>query len=171
MDWSERYKDNKRRRIPLPPYPFERQRYWIDRPGALQIVPGRVETTGQAAEKDKQPPPPKTEGRIRPNLSNPYVAPRNDSEDVLVHILEEVLGIGQVGVFDDFFEIGGNSLFAARIATRIKEKFRMEFSLNHLFENPTIAGIAGQIETLRQSVQDVPVSPVDESEDREEGEI
>ncbi len=78
----------------------------------------------------------------RPNLSSEYEAPRDEVETALVAHWEELLGVDQLGVHDDFFEVGGHSLVAVRLFAKIKKEFGVELPLSVLFEAPTIAGCA-----------------------------
>jgi len=75
-----------------------------------------------------------------------FVAPRTPDEKSLADIWAEVLGDEQVGIHDDFFELGGHSLLATQIISRFRESFSVELSLRELFESPTIAKLAQQIE-------------------------
>jgi amino acid adenylation domain-containing protein len=74
-----------------------------------------------------------------------YVAPRNEIEEQLAAILCSVLNLDKVGVFDDFFEIGGHSLAASRAIVQIRETFDIDIPLNVLFEMTTIDRIATYI--------------------------
>jgi amino acid adenylation domain-containing protein/non-ribosomal peptide synthase protein (TIGR01720 family) len=74
--------------------------------------------------------------------SNAYVAPRNPTEDALAAIWCEVLGVAQVGAYDDFFELGGHSLLITKVSTRIKQQLGVELPLRTLFEVPTVAALA-----------------------------
>ncbi|HST60051.1 MAG TPA: non-ribosomal peptide synthetase, partial [Longimicrobium sp.] len=67
-----------------------------------------------------------------------YVAPRNPTEEVLAGIWTEVLGREQVGVKDNFFEIGGQSLLAARVVSRIQDALDVEIGVVSMFEHATI---------------------------------
>jgi thioesterase domain-containing protein/NAD(P)-dependent dehydrogenase (short-subunit alcohol dehydrogenase family) len=78
----------------------------------------------------------------RPNLGVTFVGPRDPIEHELAAIWRELLGVAEVGVHDDFFELGGQSLVAVRMFHRIGKKFRVELALATLFEAPTIAGCA-----------------------------
>jgi amino acid adenylation domain-containing protein len=74
-----------------------------------------------------------------------YTAPRDDTERALCRIWAEVLGVDQVGIDDDFFEIGGHSLLAARVFSRIDTTLRCALPLGTLFQCPTIRGLAPRI--------------------------
>ncbi|HYW11353.1 MAG TPA: amino acid adenylation domain-containing protein, partial [Longimicrobium sp.] len=67
-----------------------------------------------------------------------YVAPRTPTEEVLAGIWTEVLGREQIGVKDNFFKIGGQSLLAARVVSRIQDALDVEIGVVSLFEHPTI---------------------------------
>jgi acyl carrier protein len=79
-----------------------------------------------------------TEGAIRQDL----VAPRNEVERQLVQIWQEVLGTSQIGIHDDFFALGGYSLPAAQVVSRVRMIFGIELPLTNVFESPTIASLA-----------------------------
>ena len=79
-----------------------------------------------------------------------YVAPRNDIEEKLAGIAAELLAVDTVGVYDNFFELGGHSLLATQFISRVREAFDVDIELRTLFEHPTIAQIAEEIQTKRQ---------------------
>ncbi|MBE8998847.1 acyltransferase domain-containing protein [Nostoc sp. LEGE 12447] len=82
----------------------------------------------------------------RPDLPNSYLAPRNEIEQRLADIWEELLGIKQVGIHDNFFKLGGDSLIAVQVLSRIRNIFSIRLSVANLFESPTIAEIASKLE-------------------------
>ncbi|NEO70944.1 phosphopantetheine-binding protein, partial [Moorena sp. SIO3H5] len=82
------------------------------------------------------------------------VKPRNEIERQIAQIWQELLGVSQVGIYDNFFELGGNSLLATQVISRLRQAFEMELTLQRLFESPFIAGIAKNLEVLRQLAQD-----------------
>lgn len=81
----------------------------------------------------------------QPERETLFVAPRNSVEEALVQIWADVLHLQQVGVCDNFFEIGGHSLFATQIFSRVRECFQIRLPLRTLFEAPTIAALAEAI--------------------------
>jgi amino acid adenylation domain-containing protein len=92
-----------------------------------------------------------------------YVAPRTPTEEVLAGIWAEVLRLERVGVEESFFDLGGHSLVATRVVSRIREVFAIELPLRALFEGPTVATLAKAVEEMRRAELPVlpPVVPVD----------
>ncbi len=74
----------------------------------------------------------------RPGLQTPYEAPRTETEAMLARLFEEMLGIDRVGIHDDFFDLGGNSLVATQLISRVRESFEVEVALRAVFEAPTV---------------------------------
>ncbi|HEX6967968.1 MAG TPA: amino acid adenylation domain-containing protein [Micromonosporaceae bacterium] len=70
------------------------------------------------------------------------VAPRDPVEQVLADIWQQVLGVDEVGVHDNFFRLGGHSLLATQALSRIGAAFEMEVPLRTIFEAPTVAEMA-----------------------------
>lgn len=81
-------------------------------------------------------------GFARPALSSDYLAPASASEELLARVWSELLGVRQVGVLDDFFELGGNSLLAVRLFAAIKRQYGVSLPLSTLFEAPSIRPLA-----------------------------
>jgi hypothetical protein len=77
------------------------------------------------------------------------VAARTPAEEILVAIWGEVLGRERIGVHDNFFELGGHSLLATQVISRVRDAFGQEVALRSLFEQPTVAGLAREIEAGR----------------------
>ncbi|MEI6412581.1 MAG: condensation domain-containing protein, partial [Bacteroidota bacterium] len=74
-----------------------------------------------------------------------YVAPRNAVENQLVEIWQQVLGRDQIGVEDNFFNLGGHSLRAIRVVSLIRQALSVEIRLSEIFANPTIAALAERV--------------------------
>jgi acyl carrier protein len=75
------------------------------------------------------------------------VAARTETEKKLESIWSEVLGVSPIGVLDNFFVLGGHSLMAIQVISRVRKIFAVELPLRTLFENPTIAELATAIES------------------------
>ncbi|QIR40546.1 amino acid adenylation domain-containing protein [Tolypothrix sp. PCC 7910] len=97
---------------------------------------------------------------IKSDGSETFVAPRTPVEEILANIWTEVLAIKQVGIHDNFFELGGHSILATQIVSRIRETLQVELMLRSLFESPTVAGLAAQIESILQDKQNLFVPPL-----------
>lgn len=82
----------------------------------------------------------------RPTLSSDYVAPVGGLETQLAAIWSRLLGVSNIGVLDDFFELGGNSLIAVRFFARVKKDFGISLPLSTLFQAPTIRSLAGTMQ-------------------------
>lgn len=72
--------------------------------------------------------------------------PGTPTERKVAEIWAELLDLDQIDLNDNFFELGGHSLLATRVVSRIRDHFGMEFPLRSLFEKPTIAGLAHEID-------------------------
>jgi amino acid adenylation domain-containing protein len=81
----------------------------------------------------------------RPPLSNPYVAPANKLESTLVRIWEEEIGVEGIGVTDDFFEVGGDSLVGVVLFIRIEKELKQNLPVSSLLSASTIRNQAEMI--------------------------
>jgi acyl carrier protein len=75
-------------------------------------------------------------------LPEPPVAPRTPVEETLCDIWTEVLGVEPVGIHDNFFQLGGDSLLATQVVSRLRRAFCVQLPLGILFDVPTVAGLA-----------------------------
>lgn len=81
----------------------------------------------------------------RPPLSTDFVSPEGEVERELVHSSAALLGIDEIGVTDDFLELGGDSLFVLRLITQIKTQFAVGISVAEAFSHPTVRSLAGEV--------------------------
>ncbi|HTQ80477.1 MAG TPA: condensation domain-containing protein, partial [Thermoanaerobaculia bacterium] len=171
-----------RRRVALPTYPFERQRFWVepasrpasDRGGAAPDWAQRLAVAMErgeeqvvfydfrgrrwvcAVEPEKGAGAPQlaspvsvpraaVPGHRRPSLRSAYVAPRSDLEARIADIFGALVGVADVGVDDSFFELGGDSLLATRVVSRLRAELEVDLHLRDLFEAPTAASLAERL--------------------------
>ncbi|MFH6945822.1 non-ribosomal peptide synthase/polyketide synthase [Flavobacterium sp. FlaQc-49] len=97
--------------------------------------------------------------------SKEYVAPRTETERQLVAIWQNVLGIEKVGVYDNFFEIGGDSIISIRLISKINETFKKRIQLLDLFKYSTIERFA--ISALNDDTHDAKTEQLYQSVDSE----
>jgi amino acid adenylation domain-containing protein len=79
---------------------------------------------------------------MRPELEQTFVAPRTPAEEVIAEAWRDVLGLEQVGVYDNFFALGGHSLKATQVLARLNKRVASEVSLRSMFQFQTIAALA-----------------------------
>ena len=98
----------------------------------------------------------------RPALREPYIAPTTAVQCKIVEVWQRVLAIEEIGINDDFFELGGNSLLATQLVMELREAFQMTIPLRNFFETPTVAALSTVIETT--IVEEVPkIKPIPRS--------
>jgi len=78
-----------------------------------------------------------------------YVPPRNEVEATLAALWAEVLGVDRVGVQDDFFDLGGNSLVAVQLIAQVRKELGVKLPMQTLFEGATVARMAAGVARLR----------------------
>jgi amino acid adenylation domain-containing protein len=154
IDWAGFYVGahgmEQRRRVQLPTYPFERQRYWI---GAQQPYPftPSLSTSDGAQDRlavDEQALETAADSSSllalhpRPELGVAYVAPRSEIEEQIAAVWQELLGIERVGIYDNFFELGGHSLLATQLTSRLRTIFQVEIALEEAFAAVTVEDLA-----------------------------
>lgn len=117
----------------LPAYMQAQHIVWLD---ALPMTPnGKL-------DRRALPAPPDADGTGR------HVSPRSKSEVLAVAAFNEVFGRSDVGVFDDFFDLGGHSLMALRLIAKLRADARVDLPLRNLFEQPTPEQLAAAIDAL-----------------------
>jgi len=85
------------------------------------------------------------EMHARPELATEHVPPRNEAEQIIAGIWQELLGIEPIGVHDNFFELGGQSLLATQVVARVRTALKTDLPLRRFFEEPTVAELAHAI--------------------------
>ena len=77
-----------------------------------------------------------------------YISPRNATEERLAHIVAPLLRLDRVSVDGDFFKLGGHSLLGTQLIARLRDAFGVRIRLRLLFESPTIAALALEVDRL-----------------------
>ncbi|MBC7865267.1 MAG: amino acid adenylation domain-containing protein [Bacteroidia bacterium] len=96
------------------------------------------------------------------NTKKNFIEPRNQLEEKLVKIWSETLGTEKIGITENFFELGGNSLVAIKIMSRIQNEFNLKIKWNIIFQDPNIETLAKYMDAVSPSH--------DQTEDAEKGE-
>jgi amino acid adenylation domain-containing protein len=177
-DWQAFHANERRRRVPLPTYPFEDLRYWIEparrirvelswdglgegtplpepaeveaalrrvlglQPGVRVMVSGSDLPARAAAAAAAPAAQPVASCHPRPLLEEPYEAPREGLELDLAGIWQDLLGIEPIGRRDGYFELGGDSLIAIRLLSRVRQEMGADVSLEAFLADPTLSGLA-----------------------------
>src|SRR5579862_5182916 len=90
--------------------------------------------------------------QFAPNFGNQLlglVSPRNETEELVAKIWRELLGQCRIGIHDDFFRLGGHSLVATQMISRLSNACGLELPVRAIFEAPTVAGLAAVIANSR----------------------
>ncbi|MEO1430398.1 MAG: SDR family NAD(P)-dependent oxidoreductase [Cyanobacteria bacterium J06633_8] len=87
------------------------------------------------------------------NVTNAYVAPRNDTDAKIIEIFQSLLGNTKIGINDDFFELGGDSLIGTMLTAKIKQAFTVNINVSDMFNLTTVAQISEFITNQQQSSQ------------------
>jgi thioester reductase-like protein/amino acid adenylation domain-containing protein len=122
-------------------------------------------TSGKVDRSELPPPPPRPTRSTREDAGSfarlSEDAPRSEKEALLARAWEDVLRLDEGGVRpeDDFFDLGGHSLAAAQLSSRVEQGFGVHVSMPLFMEDPTLAGLCYRIETLQREGKDVQSQP------------
>ncbi|MBU6399797.1 MAG: amino acid adenylation domain-containing protein, partial [Verrucomicrobia bacterium] len=115
---------------------------------ALPLTPN-----GKVDRKALPPPDPASAS------DQPFVAPRTPVEQELARIWAEILHVERIGIGDHFFDLGGHSLLATQVLSRVRRAWGLELPLRAVFEAPTLAALAQQIEAARGAAAQASATP------------
>ncbi|HST59835.1 MAG TPA: acyltransferase domain-containing protein, partial [Longimicrobium sp.] len=134
IDWRAVQGGEARRRVPLPTYPFERKRFWIERaPQPRFAAPAAIAAAGEADEMEADA----AAGDPREGWSA--------TERAVGRIWETLLGAAP-GLHDDFFGEGGDSLMATQLVARIRAELGAAIDVRAVFDAPTVAALAAVVD-------------------------
>lgn len=143
VDWKKFYSGERRRRVQLPTYPFERQRYWIEAPEARHAA--FIETAQGGTDEQGNVPASSRHEVERGHLPAAYEGPRNEMESAVAEVWGEVLGLEGVGIHDNFYDLGGDSLLATQVYSRLTQRLTSDVTLQQVLMHQTVAGLAESI--------------------------
>jgi amino acid adenylation domain-containing protein len=120
-------------------------------PSSFVILQSLPLTPHGKVDRQALPPP----GVYDVELGGEYVAPATPLEEDVAGIFGDALGIDDVGIYDDFFALGGHSFLAPRVVSRVNSAFRIELPIRALFDAPTVSGIvAAIVESQAEQLED-----------------
>jgi thioesterase domain-containing protein/acyl carrier protein len=143
VNWGSLYANSNLQVVSLPSYPFERQSFWTQpsfQPNlsAVTSIVSDIPITNQKKTKSAR------------DLEIDFVAPRDRMEQKLAAIWEKIFDMKPIGIHDNFFDIGGTSIIAVNLFTKIEQTFKCQLNLVVLFQYPTIAQLAEMLSQLHQ---------------------
>ena len=116
---------------------------------------GKLQRMGSAERLGRTAP-----DQAQPAMQTDFTAPRTPMEKLLSGLWTQVLGLDRVGIYDDFFHFGGDSLLATQIISRVREATHVELTFRSFFDTPTIAGMARSIEASGRVVPGLVAPPM-----------
>ncbi len=163
VGWEALHAGERRRRLPLPAYAFQRRRYWIE--------PAREQRSGRslppAEPAHDRPQALAATALPRTGLRRTYAPPRTETEARIARMFEQLLGVEAAGIHDSFFALGGHSLLGTRLLTRLREETGVELRIETLFNAPTPAELAERAESAARTAvgpKAPPLAPLPQGE-------
>lgn len=155
LDWEAFHAAAVPHRVPLPTYPFQEERFWVDAGVTSPAeAPPLDADTGQVAF-----------GR-EPEPDDGFVGPRSEREREIARIWCDLLGVDRVSVDDDFFDLGANSLMVTQVTRHLRRLGAIKLTARDVLGAPTVAAMASLVERALggEDVPSAPAGPVFEAE-------
>jgi len=124
-------------------------------PAAFVLLPKIPLTPNGKIDRKALPAPEQAQAQTQT-----YVAPATPTEEAVASIWAEVLRRDRISTNDNFFDLGGHSLMATQVISRIREHFRVELAMRVLFEKPTIQAVSQAVEMAQPLEDDSAILPV-----------
>lgn len=97
----------------------------------------------------------------RPELSTPYAAPITERQKRIAKVWEEMFQIDRVGIHDNFFDLGGDSVLSLKLVASLEKEFQISLPLSAVLISPTVADLANTVEEYRlSSLEERPPAPL-----------
>ncbi|MFF1297252.1 MULTISPECIES: type I polyketide synthase [unclassified Streptomyces] len=156
VSWATLYAGERRERLSLPLYPFARTPHWIQPQPVQRATP---EAVGEPVAVSG----PRRDTQDR--AQTPAAAGRTAMQSYLTELWLNLLGGTEIGLHDDFFDVGGQSLLAMQMVTVLQQDGAEDLAMTTVFEYPTIAGLAEHLEGLGMRPPERPTAPPPALED------
>ena len=127
VDWQAFHGETQPCRVPLPGYPFQRRRFWVE--------PGR-----SGAPDEPDPGSGQAGGEHAPESGDGFVAPRSELERKIARIWCDLLGVDRVSMDDDFFDLGAHSLMVTQVTKDLRRMGATLLTAGDVLRAPTVAG-------------------------------
>ncbi|HET8844591.1 MAG TPA: amino acid adenylation domain-containing protein, partial [Ktedonobacteraceae bacterium] len=153
--------------ISLPGYQWQRERCWpnwLDSDEISTAPELRYRAEIPAAHEQEQ---------VQLETALPVSTPpaEGDVAQQITHIWQELLGIDQIGLQDNFFTLGGSSLLVGQLLARLRRLFQVELSVTAIFEHPTIAELTGIMQQRKALAQNEPIKALEKREQQYEEQL
>ncbi len=136
IDWDVFHSHRQRYRVPLPTYPFERKRYWVRaQPQVFAAAPGDALEANELDDVYSH----------HPDAAPQAHGPRTPTERQVWQLWSTALGVESFGIYDDFFDLGGDSLLAVNVIDQLQAKFGLPMASHILIQKPTVESLAEYI--------------------------
>ncbi len=144
IDWEVFHADRQRYKTPLPTYPFERLDYWVESGKKMRLTHDRRNMG------EKTLPPLPRENLPEQTKETTVVAARDPVDAFICQLWATSLGVAQVGIHDNYFDLGGDSLQAVNIIDKLVTQYQTPIATHILIQKPTIAELADYIKSVDQ---------------------
>jgi hypothetical protein len=136
----------------------------VARQAAQTRAPATSDRMDSGAAQAQQP---AAKRHPRPALGTPLAAPRDDIEATIAGIWADLLGLAEIGIHDDFFDLGGHSLLGTRVLAMVRARFGLELPLRLIFESSTVAAFAAVVRAGTASTDGPAIAETDREADEE----
>ena len=126
-------------------------------PAHVLVLPRNLEAESSESSRTQ---PSSHRHRSRPQLSTALVPPSSPDEEALVQVWQDILGVAPIGVTDDFFQLGGNSMTALQLTYTAGQQMEVSLPDTAVFAHPTIVELAGAIRDLKSESHESDISEV-----------